>query len=138
MYINPTLFGARITGTNSNVQYKCSTFSLSSKITDEDGTVLVSQKRTSWWGLNFNMSTPNGSYKFYKKYFDYYLEHESGVLFRTHGSVDFYTSGMNKATELKLSNKFGKYWELNLLNEDHKSALVLASVTICKLNPAVY
>ena len=138
MYINPTLFGAKITGTNSNMQYKCSAFSLSSVISDEFGTVLVSQKRISWWGLKFDMESTNGKYKFYKRYLDYFLEHESGALFRTHSSVDFYNSSMNRMTELKQSNKFGKYWELDILSDEHKSALALASITICKLNPTVY
>jgi len=138
MYINPTLFGAVITGTNANVRYRCKPFSLSSCIYDEDGVVLVSQNRTGWWGLKFEMVTPNGRYTFGKRYFDYFLEHESGALFRTHSSVDFYDSKMKRVTDLKLSRKSGKYWELNILTEEHKSAFVLASVTICKLTPSVY
>lgn len=138
MYINPTLFGAKITGTNEKVLYRCRPFSLSSVIFGEDGTSLISQKRASWWSLKFDMVTPNGNYKFYKRYLDYFLEHESGAIFRTHSSIDFYDSKMKRVTDLKLSKNIGKYWDLNILTEDHKSAFVLASVTICKLTPAVY
>lgn len=138
MYINPTLFGVNITGTKNRLRYMCSIFSLSSRIIDEDGTVLACQKRTGWWRLKFHIETPAGRYRFYKGFLNYYLEHESGVVFQTQGSIDFYDVNMRKVTELKLSRKFGKYWELDILTEEHKSALVLASVTMCKLNPAVY
>jgi len=138
MYINPTLFGAKITGTNEKVFYKCHPFSLSSAIFDDNGSLLISQKRTGWWSLKFDMVTPNGTYQFYRRYLDYFLEHESGVVFRTHGSLDFYDSEMKRVTGLKLSKNIGKYWELNIFTEEHKSAFVLASVTICKLSPAVY
>lgn len=137
MYINPTLFGAKITGTARDVTYKTGIFSLSGSITDDDGSLLVSQKRTSWWGLKFDMVAPEGNYKFYQKYFDYFLEHENGQKFRTHSSVDFYNEKMERVTHLRHSNKFGKYWELDIFTEEHKSALVLASITICKLNPSV-
>ncbi len=138
MYINPTLFGAKISATERRVRYQCAAFSLSSRIMDEYGTVLVSQKRTSWWRLEFDVWTPLGTYRFYKRYLDYFLEQEGGVLFRTHGSADFYRSDMVRATALKRSSKLGKSWELDILTEDHKSALVLASVTMCKLNPTTY
>ncbi len=91
MYITPTLFGAKITGTALGVTYKSGILSLSSNISDENGNLLVSQKRTSWWRFSFDMVAPEGNYKFYQKGFDYFLEHEGCERFRTHTSVDFYS-----------------------------------------------
>lgn len=137
MFINPTLFGANITDTQKPVTYRCSIFSLSSSIKDDTGTVLAEQTRTSWWTLKFDVVTSKGKYQFYQKYFDYFLEHESGAILRTHNSTDFYSSNMQQVTNLQHSNKLGKKWELDLLTEHHRSALVIASVTMCKLNPMV-
>jgi hypothetical protein len=137
MYINPTLFGANITGIERSVTYKCNAFNLNSSIYDEDDSLLANQKRTGIWNRSFEITTPNGSYKFYQRWFDYFLEHEGGEKFRTHTTVDFYNDKMKRITHLRRSSKFGKYWEFDLLSEDHKSAFVMASVTICKLNPTV-
>lgn len=136
MYINPTLFGANISGTERPVSFKCNAFNLNSSIYDEDGSLLASQKRTGLWNRKFEITTPDGTYKFYRQWFDYFLEHEGGDKFRTHTTIDFYNDKMKRVTHLRHSSKFGKYWELDLFTENHKSAFVMASVTICKLNPS--
>lgn len=51
---------------------------------------------------------------------------------------DFYSEKMKRVTNLRHSRRVGKCWELDILAEEHKSALVLASVTLCRLNPSVY
>lgn len=137
MYITPTLFGANITGIDRAVTYKCNAFNLNSSIYDVDGSLLVSQKRIGMWNRSFEIRTSNGIYKFYKRWFDYFLEHEGGDKFRTHATVDFYNDKMTRVTYLRYSSKFGKCWELDLFSENHKSAFVIASVTMCKLNPTV-
>jgi len=137
LYINPTLFGADITGVNRPVSYKCKMFSLSSVLKDMQGEIIAQQKRSSWWRLVFEMQTEEGEYKFYEKFGAYYLEHETGETFFTHNSMGFYNKYMKSVTDLKYTKKFGKMWELDLLTDKHQSAFVLASVTMCKLNPAI-
>ena len=116
--------------------YKCSTFSLSASITDGNGVLLARQKRAGWWGLSFDMETADGGYRFYQRYFDYFIEHESGEQFRTHLSADFYDSKVKRVTSLRYAKKLGKYWEFDAFTVRHKWALLLASVTICKLTSA--
>lgn len=136
MYINPTLFGAKISDTPEEITYHGRPFSLTGKIMDQNGVILGYQKRTSWWRLNFDLVTDRGTYKLRKTLLDYHLEHESGESFCTHGGIDFYEPKMMRVTQLHHSKKFGKYWELSIINDQHWHALLLASITICKLSPA--
>ena len=108
MYINTSLLGANISGVNRPIVYRCKMFSLSSVIKDLDDNIIAQQKRTSWWRLAFDMQTEEGKYKFYQKFFTYYLEHESGEAFFTHNSVSFYNKHMKPVTDLNRSRQFGK------------------------------
>lgn len=135
MYINPTLFGAKISDTPQAVSYQGNPFSLSGKIIGQNGVILGKLKRASWFRCDFDLVTDEGNYKLRTILYGYHLEHESGETFSTHGDVDFCESNLRKATQLRYSKKFGKHWELSILNEQHWHALLLASITICKLNP---
>ena len=99
---------------NESEQYyfKNKLFSLSSVLKDQDGKIVASMKRKSWWNLSFDLAASQQKYNFVSGLNDCVLYLDStNQEYRTYGAWSFFEKTGVPVTELKrvTSNRIGKY-----------------------------
>ena len=99
---------------NESEQYyfKNKLFSLSSVLKDQDGKIVASMKRKSWWNLSFDLAASQQKYNFVSGLNDCVLYLDStNQEYRTYGAWSFFEKTGGPVTELKrvTSNRIGKY-----------------------------
>ena len=108
--------------------YKNKLFSLTSILVDQNENVVASLKRNSWWGLSFKLFTQQGEYDFHNKAFDSTLTSvTNNEVFRTNGSVEFYSKHGVPITNLTHIKNINLTYALTIHSNEHKIALIMAS-----------
>ncbi len=126
MKLSAKLLGLQIEDGDIRYEYSYTPFTQSSKLFDEDGSLLAELKRFGWFTLNFNLETQGNDYIFKCRQLNSELITPEGDVIRTDSSVNFYHNGQ-RLTQLKHDLRYQKYVALEIFSETHRTALMIAS-----------
>lgn len=126
-FIKSAFGGVHVRSEEGDYLFKSRLFSHSSVLLGENKKVVASLHRTSWWRMDFTLTTGQYSYQFKQRFSSSTLSlNDSELEFYTTSGHDFFI-GSEAATRIEPEGLTVKKYHVEILKTEHWLALLIAT-----------
>lgn len=126
-YIQSTFRGVRITDENNEYTFKSKIFSHHCSLSINNGDVIASLKRRSWWRMDFDLFVGDQSYQLKQRLISTkLLSKDTETCFATTSGHDFFLDG-KAVMNIEPDGLTVKKYKVKIHRHDHWQALLIAT-----------